>query len=60
VIPGAYEAVYSPTGRQITYVLNVHGKPEVYVGVNRQSPGGTWLTAGSQPDWQPLAGAPPN
>jgi WD40-like Beta Propeller Repeat len=52
-LPGAYQAVYSPQGRQIAYVRNVRGTAEIYVGFNRASPGGTLLTAGSQPDWQP-------
>jgi hypothetical protein len=54
IVPGAYDAVYSPVGRNIAYVLNVRGRPEIYVGFNASSPDGALLTAGSQPDWQPL------
>jgi hypothetical protein len=54
IVPGAYEAVYSPVGRNIAYVRNVRGRPEIYVGFNGSSPDGAPLTAGSQPDWQPL------
>jgi hypothetical protein len=54
ILPGAYEAVYSPVGRQIAYVQNVGGKPQVYVGFNSEQPDGVLLTPGSQPDWQPL------
>ena len=54
ILPGAYEAVYSPVGRQIAYVQDTSGGPEVYVGTNSAQPDGVALTAGSQPDWQPL------
>lgn len=54
IVPGAYEAVCSPVGRNIAYVRNVRGRPEIYVGFNASSPDGALLTAGSQPDWQPL------
>jgi Dipeptidyl peptidase IV (DPP IV) N-terminal region len=56
-LPGAYEAVYSPSGAFLAYVKNVHSTPEIYI----QSPPTVSpvirraLTAGSQPDWQPLA-----
>jgi WD40-like Beta Propeller Repeat len=57
VVPGAYQAVYSPTGRQLAYARNVRGRAGIYVALNVASPQGTLLTAGSQPDWQPLAPA---
>jgi WD40-like Beta Propeller Repeat len=57
VIPGAYDAVYSPTGRAIAYVQDAGGAPEIYLALNVASPAGTLLTAGSQPDWQPIAAA---
>ncbi len=57
VVPGAYQAVYSPEGRQIAYVQNVAGVPMIYVAFNVASPAGTLLTTGTQPDWQPLPGA---
>jgi hypothetical protein len=55
-LPGAYEAVYSPSGAFLAYVKNVHGTPEIYIHspptvapvIRRE------LTTGSQPDWQPL------
>jgi dipeptidyl aminopeptidase/acylaminoacyl peptidase len=53
VLPGAYQAVYSPVGRQIAYVQKVSGVPEIFLADNVASPKGTMLTAGSQPDWQP-------
>jgi hypothetical protein len=59
VLPGAFDAVYSPTGAQIAYVKDVHRAPEVYVAPNVASPTGTLLTAGSQPDWQPAPRSPP-
>jgi hypothetical protein len=63
VIPGAYEGVFSPTGDYIAYVRNVRGVPEIYAaddfpGVPSGS-GARILTAGTQPDWQPLAPLPP-
>ena len=55
-LPGAYEAVYSPSGAFLAYVKNVRGTPEIYIHsaptagpVSRRA-----LTSGSQPDWQPL------
>ncbi len=59
VLPGSFDAVYSPTGGQIAYVKNVHGAPEIYVASNVASPTGTLLTSGSQPDWQPAPASPP-
>jgi WD40 repeat protein len=53
VLPGAYQAVYSPVGRQIAYVQKVGGIPEIFLADNVAAPKGTELTAGSQPDWQP-------
>jgi hypothetical protein len=35
----------------------VRGRAGIYVALNVASPQGTLLTAGSQPDWQPLASA---
>jgi Tol biopolymer transport system component len=54
VVPGAYEAVYSPVGRQIAYVLDHRGVPSIYIALNDASPTGTLLTTGTQPDWQPV------
>jgi hypothetical protein len=62
IIPGAYQAVYSPIGRQIVYVLNnQRGTPQLYIAPNSQVAGSfaTLLTNGSQPDWQPLTAPPP-
>jgi hypothetical protein len=58
VVPGAYQAVYSPLGRQIAYVRSVRGRPRIYLALNVASPQGTLLTGGTQPDWQPLAPRP--
>lgn len=54
IVPGAYQAVYSANGQQIAYVRNVRGTPEIFIGNHSSEPDGTRLTAGSQPDWQPL------
>jgi WD40-like Beta Propeller Repeat len=54
VLPGAYEAVYSPEGRQIAYVLDHRGAPTIYLALNVASPKGNLLTTGTEPDWQPL------
>ncbi|HEY1620846.1 MAG TPA: hypothetical protein VGG25_24700 [Streptosporangiaceae bacterium] len=54
IVPGAYQAVFSPVGRQIAYVLNERGGPEIFIGNNDVRPLGRMLTAGTQPDWQPL------
>ncbi len=58
VVPGGYQGVYSPTGFYVAYVLNTHGHAEIYtelVDVLPKSVPG--LTAGSQPDWQPVPAA---
>ena len=60
ILPGAYQAVYSPTGRHIAFVRNARGTPEIYLGLNSPLAGTspTLLTAGTQPDWQPVAPFP--
>jgi hypothetical protein len=59
VLPGAYQAVYSPNGVFFAYVVNVHGTPTIFIAspptVGRIFPNG--LTTGTQPDWQPVAAA---
>jgi Tol biopolymer transport system component len=56
ILPGAYEAVYSPNGLYIAFVRNTRGKPEIYTF----NPTPTAylppreLTTGTQPDWQPV------
>jgi dipeptidyl aminopeptidase/acylaminoacyl peptidase len=62
IVPGAYQAVYSPVGRQIAYVLNSRrGTPEIYIAPNSQvaQSFATLLTSGTQPDWQPLPAPAP-
>lgn len=53
VLPGAYQGVFSPTGRRIAYVHDSHQTPYVYLALDVASPTGVVLTRGSQPDWQP-------
>jgi hypothetical protein len=56
-LPGAYQAVYSPSGLFLAYVENVHRTPEIYI-YTRRSVGPVLsgpLTTGTEPDWQPLA-----
>jgi hypothetical protein len=57
VLPGAFEAVYSPSGKFLAYVKSVHGTPKIYIfsltttgPIIRRA-----LTTGTEPDWQPLA-----
>ena len=57
VLPRAYQAVYSPDGRQIAYVQSLAGVAAIYLSANVASPAGSLLTMGSQPDWQPLPSA---
>ena len=61
ILPGAYQAVYSPTGRRFAFVRNIRGNPEIYITLN-DPPGAQrdakLLTRGSQPDWQPVAPSP--
>src|ERR1022692_1561478 len=62
ILPGAYEAVYSPIGRHIAFVRDRRRGPEIYTTVNDPANAGTdavALTAGNQPDWQPVAPFPP-
>ncbi len=62
ILPGAYQAVYSPIGRHFAFVRNVRGKPKIFTTIN--DPTGAkhaakLLTAGTEPDWQPVAPFPP-
>ncbi len=55
-LPGAYQAVFAPTGTQIAYVKNVTGNPTIFITANAStSPPrpGAKLTTGTEPDWQP-------
>jgi Dipeptidyl peptidase IV (DPP IV) N-terminal region len=58
MIPGAYQAVWSPDALQIAYVRNVRGEPSIYLWSRRGRRSSPPLTTGSQPDWQPLIPAP--
>jgi hypothetical protein len=51
VLPGAYEAVYSPTGAQIAYVRNTRHGAEIYIDAQVAV---IPLTTGTEPDWQPI------
>ncbi|HSZ46775.1 MAG TPA: DPP IV N-terminal domain-containing protein [Streptosporangiaceae bacterium] len=56
VLPGAYEAVHSPSGFYIAYVKNTRSGPGIYI----YNPPGIVpmrtreLTIGTEPDWQPV------
>jgi hypothetical protein len=57
VLPGSYEAVFAPNGRDIAYVKNARGTPWIYlVPATVEGPYGTPspLVKGTEPDWQPL------
>jgi hypothetical protein len=57
VLPGSYEAVFAPSGRDIAYVKNVRGTPWIYtVRSTIEGPYGASapLVRGTEPDWQPL------
>jgi hypothetical protein len=57
VLPGAYQAVFAPTGTQIAYVKNVTGTPTIFTTAStstRPPRPGTKLTTGTEPDWQPV------
>lgn len=48
--------------RQIAFVRNVRRVPEIYLTVNdpaNANPDARLLTAGTEPDWQPVAPFPP-
>jgi hypothetical protein len=51
VLPGAYQAVYSPTGGYLAYVRDTRSGAEIYLYAPAAI---VALTRGSQPDWQPL------
>jgi WD40-like Beta Propeller Repeat len=62
ILPGAYEAVYSPSGMRVAFVRNGSHGSRIYLVV----PGSATamlhphlLTAGTEPDWQPVAPFPP-
>lgn len=62
ILPGAYQAVFSPTGRRIAFVRKLRRVPEIYLSVNdpaSANPDAKLLTAGTEPDWQPVAPFPP-
>jgi len=60
ILPGGYQAVYSPSGGYLAYVLGGRSGPVIYL----YSPAGTVplparaLISGTQPDWQPVRPAP--
>lgn len=61
ILSGGYQAVYSPTGNFVAYVKNVRGKPGIFIW---SRPGivpipTRKLTAGTEPDWQPVPVPPP-
>jgi len=61
ILPGAYQAVYSPIGAHIAFVRNGRRGPRIYT--EGTSPAVAempqLLTSGTQPDWQPVAPFPP-
>lgn len=61
ILPGAYQAVYSPTGAHIAFVRNGRSGPQI--SIKQVSPvvarTSRVLTAGTEPDWQPTAPFPP-
>jgi hypothetical protein len=63
ILPGAYQAVFAPLGDELTYVMKVRGKQEIFTAnAGPGAPPGAdphLLTPGSQPDWQPTAPFPP-
>ena len=63
ILPGGYQAVYSPIGRHIAFVRDVRGRPEIYTTINNPATAASHarlLTAGRQPDWQPVSPFPPS
>jgi hypothetical protein len=60
ILPGGYQAVYSPSGAYLAYVRNNRGTAEIYIFTR---PGVVpvpvrALTSGTQPDWQPVRPVP--
>jgi Dipeptidyl peptidase IV (DPP IV) N-terminal region len=60
ILPGAYEAVYSPNSGYLAYVETVRHVPEIFI---YSQPGiaplpTRELTWGTEPDWQPVAPFP--
>jgi hypothetical protein len=59
ILPGSYQAVFSPDGQHLAYVVSDHGTPRIYtVRTTIEGPYGTAskLASGTEPDWQPLPG----
>jgi Dipeptidyl peptidase IV (DPP IV) N-terminal region/WD40-like Beta Propeller Repeat len=56
ILPGAYQAVYSPDGGYVAYVRNSRGTPRIYIlgPATAGQPFPNGLTTGTQPDWQPV------
>ncbi len=62
ILRGAYQGVYSPTGRHFAFVRDLRARPEIYTTVSNPrlaASRAVALTRGSQPDWQPVAPFPP-
>lgn len=62
ILPRAYLAVYSPSGRYFAFVRNVRGVPEICLTVNdpaHAGPDAKLLAVGTEPDWQPVPPYPP-
>jgi hypothetical protein len=57
ILPGGYQAVYSPNGVFLAYVRNVRGRAEIFIYTppTVAPVRTTALTTGTQPDWQPVA-----
>lgn len=62
ILPGAYEAVYSPAGSHVAFVRNGRHGPVIYLVVPPSASPVLHphrLTTGTEPDWQPVAPFPP-
>ncbi len=57
VLPGGYQAVFAPNATRIAYVRDVSHTPAIFTTAStpaRPPRPGARLTAGTEPDWQPL------
>jgi dipeptidyl aminopeptidase/acylaminoacyl peptidase len=55
VLPGAYDGVYSPDGRDLAYVLDAGSAHRIWISPASLAGPPRLLATGTDPDWQPTA-----
>jgi hypothetical protein len=55
ILPGAYDGVYGPNGTSYAYVVTESGIPEIFSRATSNIGRPKEITAGTEPDWQPVS-----